>query len=77
MEKKASITPVQKDLMVSFLKDNPNLQTGRFSSTFTFKTAQALWEDLSFRLNSVPNGAQKDWRQWRKVCYAINKTIKL
>lgn len=77
MEKKASITPIQKDLMVSFLKEHPDLQTGRFSTTFSFKTAQALWEELSVNLNSVPNGAQKDWRHWRKVRYEINENIKL
>lgn len=65
--RKFSLNSIQKTILTEFLKNNPDLQTGKFSKTFTFKKAQGLWEEITSTLNSVPNGAKKDWRQWRKV----------
>lgn len=76
MNRKCSLNLVQKTLITEFLKNHPNLQTGKFSKEFTFKKARALWEELTITLNSVPNGAKKDWRQWRKTWQDLKKHTK-
>lgn len=62
-----AINQTQKELLLKFLKEHPELQTGRFSPECTFRRTQNLWEEISEILNSVPNGAEKNWRRWRKV----------
>lgn len=42
------------------------LLSGKFSSTFTYKTAQKRWEAIADTLNAMP-GTVKDWKKWRKV----------
>ena len=49
-----------------FLKVDPQLLSGKFSSTFTFKIAQKRWEIIAESLNAMP-GAVKSWNKWRKV----------
>lgn len=60
------ISADQKKEMVDFLEAHPELKSGKFTSNFTFKQGQALWAQLSLKLNALP-GAQKEWKQWRKV----------
>jgi len=50
-----------------FLKQDVQLLSGKFSSTFTYKIAQKRWEAIAESLNAMP-GAVKDWKKWRKVC---------
>lgn len=64
---KKPITVAQKRLLLDFIKEHGNLNTGKFSIEFTHKTAELLWKNLTEILNSVPNGTSKEWRQWRKV----------
>lgn len=61
-----TISVEQKRVLVEFLKKNPRLLSGKFSSDFTIKTGVAKWEELSNLLNSIP-GAKKNWKNWRKV----------
>lgn len=61
-----NISSEQKKEMVEYMERHPNLQKGKFSNDFTYKKAQLLWEGLAKSLNALP-GANKDWRQWRKV----------
>lgn len=49
------------------MQKHPELQSGKFSATFTFKHAQKLWEKATDELHKIP-GAVKSWKQWRKVC---------
>lgn len=68
IKKKTVMNSTQKALLTNFLKENAELAQGKFTSTFTFKKARELWQEVTNILNSVPNGAKKDWKQWRKVC---------
>lgn len=56
-----------KDELVEFVTKHPQLNLGKFSKDFTFKSAQNLWSTLANKLNYMPSGAKKDWKQWRKV----------
>lgn len=56
----------QKKELISFMEEHPELKSGKFSSTFTCKTAQQLWIRLTIMLNALP-GTKKEWKQWRKV----------
>lgn len=49
-----------------FLKLDPQLLSGKFSASFTIKTAQKRWEEIANAINAMP-GAVKDWKKWRKV----------
>ncbi|KAF5276386.1 hypothetical protein FQR65_LT16353 [Abscondita terminalis] len=71
-----TINSVQKEMLKNFIIDHPELQTGLFTNEFTFKKAQQLWQHITINLNSVPNGAQKDWKQWRKTWQDIKKHAK-
>lgn len=57
----------QKETLIELMKQNPELRSGKFSATFTTKDAQRMWIALAEELHKVPNGAIKDWKQWRKV----------
>lgn len=68
------IKPMQKLLLVDFMKSHPGLNRGMYTDTFTIKDAQKLWQDVTVTLNAVPGGSVKDWHRWRKVCFC-GKTI--
>jgi hypothetical protein len=52
---------------MKILENHPKLKTGKFSVTFTEKTAQKQWEKLAAILNELPE-AHKVLSLWRKVC---------
>ncbi|XP_045462842.1 sarcolemmal membrane-associated protein-like isoform X2 [Harmonia axyridis] len=64
-------------MLVEFVRDHPRLSSGRFSQDFTIKSAQSLWEEITSRLNKVPNGTQKDWKRWRKTWQDLKKGAKM
>lgn len=66
MSVKGRATTDQMIALNGFLKLDPQLLSGKFSATFTFKTAQKRWETIADTLNAMP-GAIKDWKKWRKV----------
>lgn len=68
MEKQrlAPVSQKQKVILVEFVQNHPNLETGKFSSEFTFKKAQGLWQEITDILNSI-GPTRKEWKQWRKV----------
>lgn len=49
------------------MRKHPELQSGKFSATFTYKHAQKLWEKVTTELHEISD-AQTEWKQWRKVC---------
>lgn len=53
--------PSQRDM-----RRNPQLVSGKFTNTYTFKDATKECQEIAQLLNSMP-GAQKDWKGWRKV----------
>ncbi|XP_024868292.1 uncharacterized protein LOC112452362 isoform X2 [Temnothorax curvispinosus] len=61
------ITMEQKETLVELMKQNSELKSSKFSSTFTTKDAQRMWIALAEELHKIPNGAIKDWKQWRKT----------
>lgn len=62
------MSPSQKTELIHFMEKNPQLRSGKFTKTFTFKKSQELWITITNSLNSLP-GAQKTWQQWRKVSF--------
>lgn len=69
MEKKLkgrSVTLAQKTSLVEFMEANDELNKGKFSSTFTHKISQNLWNKITVDLNSMI-GATKTADKWRKV----------
>lgn len=52
------------------MRQHPELQSGKFSATFSIKHAQKLWEQVTEELHQIP-GAVKSWKQWRKVCIIL------
>lgn len=61
------VTTEQKEALLEYMKENVQLQSGKFSATFTAKDAAKMWMTLAEELHKIPNGAMKDWKQWRKV----------
>lgn len=79
VNKNQHLTKEQKDILINFVQEHEDIQCGKFTATFTHKKMQVLWEQVTATLNSVPQGAIKDWRQWRKVisCFKISpKNVK-
>lgn len=67
------INGTQKDILVEFMKQHEDLQSGKFTREFTFKKAQNLWNEIAEQLNAVPGGARKEWKMWRKVSCMCKK----
>lgn len=63
----ANASTEQKQFLLEFVKQNPQLISGKFSVNFTQNDAKRQWEDAAKTLNSCGNGASKDWKSWRKV----------
>jgi len=70
-DKKLKIRPTkgQMKMLVELIAVNPELMSGKFSSTFTQRVAKDMWEEIAGKLNALP-GADKSWDKWKKV---INK----
>ncbi|KYN19190.1 hypothetical protein ALC57_08480 [Trachymyrmex cornetzi] len=54
---------------------HPELQSGKFSATFTYKNAQKLWEEVTAQLHQIP-GAVKEWNKWRKTWQDMRSATK-
>ncbi|CAI6352410.1 unnamed protein product [Macrosiphum euphorbiae] len=61
-----SITPAQKEALVEFMENHPDLRKGKFSINFTTAIAKKMWVECQTMLNSIP-GPSKEWHEWRKV----------
>lgn len=73
MDKKkrsGNITEDQRCLLIEFMKVHPELVSGKFSKTFTYDHAAKLWQEVTEILNAC-NGAEKNWKSWRKVITII------
>lgn len=70
MEKRVPLTNDQKETLLEFIKQHPQLQTGKFTRSFTVSTAHKLWCEAADILNAIP-GAKKDWKGWRKVMKSL------
>lgn len=81
------MTAKQKEALLEYMKENVQLQSSKFSASFTAKDAAKMWMALAEELHKIPNGATKDWKQWRKVsrreyiynveCYFIHYDLEL
>lgn len=76
MSSQKKVSSEQKNIMIGFLKENPEMYMGRFAPQFTKSKSKDLWEELTIILNSVPNGAAKDWCGWRKSWIDVKKYSK-
>jgi len=63
-----SCTTSQKEAIVYFIKQHPELNKGKFTQNFTKKHSQALWQELAKHLHTLV-GAVKTPQQWRKVSF--------
>ncbi|KAL4121571.1 hypothetical protein QTP88_014058 [Uroleucon formosanum] len=66
MSKRLSITSDQKEALVEFMENHPDLRKGKFSINFAIAIAEIQWKDCCKLLNSIPEPAKK-WQEWRKV----------
>lgn len=74
-EKRArNISTGQKKTLLDYLNVHPELISAKFSSKFSYKDAQILWNEITRTLNALP-GAKKTWYQWRKVNVTIYKIL--
>ncbi|KAK5647837.1 hypothetical protein RI129_002729 [Pyrocoelia pectoralis] len=69
------MSTAQKKMLVQLVKNETELLSGKFSSTFTYKAAQEKWIKIGATLNSIP-GAQKEWKHWRKTWHDIPSKTK-
>ncbi|KAG5887153.1 hypothetical protein JTB14_016847 [Gonioctena quinquepunctata] len=56
----------QKVYLIQFLEDHPELKSRKFTQDFTFKKAQALWQEVAEALNAMP-GSKKEWEKWLPI----------
>ncbi|KAK4882369.1 hypothetical protein RN001_005688 [Aquatica leii] len=53
-------------MLVEYMKSKPQLISGKFSFSFTYKDVENEWQLIADSLDSMPGG-QKDWKGWRKA----------
>lgn len=63
-ERRKNISPVQLEIMVSFMEKNLDFARGKLKR----EESERLWETLSKKLNAVPDGAIKEINKWKLVC---------
>lgn len=62
-ERRKNISPVQLEIMVSFMEKNLDFARGKLKR----EESDRLWEVLSKKLNAVPDGPVKDISKWKLV----------
>lgn len=67
---KKTITPEQKKTLLEFLEEHSELVKHKQTNQFTNADTARLWREVTVKLNAIP-GAQKSWKEWRKVCVKI------
>ncbi|XP_031334650.1 uncharacterized protein LOC116164596 [Photinus pyralis] len=75
--KNHSINYNQKKMLIEYLKKHPQLVSGKFTSTFTYKNAESQWQEISNILNSIPGGSTKNWKSWRKTWQDLRSRTKI
>jgi len=58
MSKRSSITSDQKEALVEFMENHPDLRKGKLSINVTTAIAKTQWEDCCKLLNSIPGPAK-------------------
>lgn len=72
---KSRPTQSQMKYLVDLMAKDPLLCAGKFTPTFTQKTAKQKWEIIAEQLNALP-GAQKSGDKWKKVSYILSLILK-
>ncbi|KAK4882390.1 hypothetical protein RN001_005709 [Aquatica leii] len=75
IQKRRKLSDLQKQCLSEFLGKNPSVKSGKFTSSFTYKTAQRMWQMISEQLNAI-GPVQKNWCQWRKTWQDIKAKTK-
>lgn len=65
-ERKVYCSKIQKEKLIECLKKDPQLISGKFSKSFSFKDARNRWTIIANTLNALPS-CSKDWSQWKRV----------
>lgn len=63
---KSRPTQSQMKSLVDLMAKDPVLCAGKFTPTFTLKTAKHKWQIIAEQLNALP-GAEKSGDKWKKV----------
>lgn len=66
LQKRGHLSENQKKTLINIMEGEHDLRKGKFNPSFTFKDAQKKWVEIADFLNSIP-GAEKDWKEWRRV----------
>lgn len=67
-ERRKNISPVQLEIMVSFMEKNLEFARGKLKR----EESDRLWEVLSKKLNAVPDGSVKEIGKWKLVINVIS-----
>ncbi|KAG5894389.1 hypothetical protein JTB14_031853 [Gonioctena quinquepunctata] len=65
-KKHGVMSKFQEVYSIQFLEDHPELKSGKLTQNFTFKKAQALWQEVAAALNAMP-GSKKEWEKWLAI----------
>ncbi|CAG9770092.1 unnamed protein product [Ceutorhynchus assimilis] len=71
-----ALSSKQKQILVDFVYDRPEMYKGKFTSTYTHAVSMVLWKQVASILNAIPGGANKEWTQWRKTWVDLKKQVK-
>lgn len=58
----------QLEKLLTILEANESTINGKFSSTVTKKSKDAVWDVVSRELNLVNDGCRKSPQEWKQVC---------
>ncbi len=64
-KKNNRMTSLQKEGLVKYMKDHPNLVTNKFNGEFRHSNAAQLWEECAAELNKL--GPAKNANEWKRV----------
>jgi len=56
----------QKEQLIELLTEEHALRSGKFTQSFTKQVADAKWNSIANKLNSIPGG-KKNALEWKRV----------
>lgn len=76
MERRPRMTPIQLQMLVDIIAENPELISGQLSPKFTKTDRKKKWQAVATLLNAKNLGPEKTANKWKKVFNLhVNKSI--